>query len=431
VEVNFDGGNLSSDAGAVLLREEAEKMRMPGRLAECFEDRRNPVLVEHEVGELVIQRVMGLAFGYEDLNDHQKLRKDAVMSIACGKKEGEECGSAATLNRVELSSHRRGKYHKVHVQPEKMEGLLLKVGVESLRRNRRELVTDFDATDALLHGKQEGRFFHGYYGDYCHLPLYAFIEDKLLWAQLRTSDRDASDGTVEALEKIVPVLRRRCPDARIVVRADSGFCREEILEWCERNGVHYVIGLAPDKCLVRELTPQMVDARIRATHCGSARAFGEFLYRTHDSWSRQRRVIGKAERLPDKDNPRFVVTTLSGDPQRLYEQVYCARGDMENRIKEQQLELFADRLSSNKMAANQLRLWLSGFAYALVERLRAHALKGTRLAQATVGTIRCQLFKLAARIERSTRRIRIRLCSQCPSQDVFAQAWLKLCSLRD
>ncbi|MDR1279907.1 MAG: IS1380 family transposase, partial [Opitutaceae bacterium] len=344
VEVSFDGGSLSSDAGAVLLREEALGMRLPERLAECFEDQRNPVFVEHEVGELTMQRVMGQALGYEDLNDHQKLRKDAVMSLACGKKEGEACGSAATLNRVELSSHRSGKYHKVHVQPEKMEGLLLKEGVESLRRNRRELVTDFDATDALLHGKQEGRFFHGYYGDYCYLPLYAFTGDKLLWAQLRTSDRDAPDGTVEALEKIVPALRRRCPDARIVVRADSGFCREEILEWCERHGVHYVIGLARNECLVRELSPQMVDARIRATHCGSARVFGEFLYRTRSSWSRLRRVIGKAERLPDKDNPRFVVTSLAGDPQRLYEQVYCARGDMENRIKEQQLEMFADRL---------------------------------------------------------------------------------------
>jgi len=430
VEVSFDGGRLSSDGGAVLLREQALALRLGERLAGCFEDRRDPRYVEHRVEELLMQRVVGLALGYEDLNDHQKLRHDAVVSLAAGKEAGKECGSAATLNRVELSAHRHGKYHKVHVDAGRMEEELLKIGAGSLRRNRRTLIIDFDATDDPLHGRQEGRFFHGYYGNYCYLPLYAFVGETILWAQLRTADRDAASGTVEALEKIVPVLRRRCPRARIVVRADSGFCREAILEWCERNGVHYVIGLARNERLVRQLSPQMADARIRATHCGRARVFGEFSYRTRASWSRPRRVLGKAERLADKDNPRFVVTSLPGDPQWLYEQVYCERGNMENRIKEQQLELFADRLSSHKMAANQLRLWLSAFAYVLVERLRSHALKGTRLARATVGTIRCQLFKLAARIESSTRRIRIRLCSQSPFKDVFAHAWAKLRVMR-
>lgn len=347
--------------------------------------------------------------------------------MAGGKADGEALASAPTLNRLELSSHRSGRYHKLQLDPAKAEALLLKLGVQTLKRRQREVVIDWDATDDPLHGKQEGRFFHGYYDAYCYLPLYAFVGDAILWAQLRTADRDASEGTVEALARIVPALRKRCPKARIVVRADSGFCREAILAWCEAHGVDYVIGLARNERLLVELRPALYRARERACLCGgAARVFAEFAYHTQKTWSRARRVIGKAERLGDKDNPRFIVTSLSRDGQALYERAYCARGEMENRIKEQQQDLFAERLSSAGFAANQLRLWWSAFAYVLVERLRAVALKGTELAQATAGTIRLKLFKLAARVEVSVRRIRVRLPDASPSQALFARAWRRL-----
>jgi hypothetical protein len=259
------------------------------------------------------------------------------------------------------------------------------------------------------------------------LPLYAFIGDAIVWAQLRTANRDGSDGTAEALEKIVAAVRRRCPRARIVVRADSGFCRDDILSWCEKNQVHYVVGLARNARLQAELAPTMSRAREKASLCGgAARVYHDFNYRTQNSWSRERRVIGKAERLGDKDNPRFIVTNLEREGEALYEKVYCARGEMENRIKEQQQDLFADRLSSAGFAANQLRLWLSAFAYMLVERLRAFAFKGTELAQATAGTIRLKLFKLAARVETSTRHLRVRLSQASPMRALFAHVWSRL-----
>jgi len=382
------------------------------------------------VRTLVSQRVLGLALGYEDLNDHQSLRHDPLLSAAADKCNGEVLASAPTLNRLELSSHRSGRYHKVRVDPVAVEALLLRTGVHGLRRGQREVIIDFDATDDPLHGQQEGRFFHGYYNSYCYLPLYAFIGDAIVWAQLRTANRDGSDGTVEALERIVPVIRRRCPKARIVVRADSGFCREQILAWCEAHRVDYVIGLARNPRLQAALEPALIRARERACLCGGkARGFHVFDYRTLQTWSRARRVVGKAEWLGDKGNPRFIVTSLSRDGRELYEQVYCARGEMENRIKEQQQDLFADRLSSSGFAANQLRLWLSAFAYQLVERLRACALKGTELAQATAGTIRLKLFKLAARVEVSTRRLRVRLSEASPSRTLFAQVWTRLRTL--
>jgi hypothetical protein len=423
----FDGGTLSSDGGLLLLRDLDRSMGLTRHLAGCFVDRRNPDMISHSVQTLVSQRVLALALGYEDLNDHHSLRNDPLLAAAADKREGQALASAPTLNRLEISSHRQGRYHKVHARPEALQALLLKFGVRGLRRGQREVIIDLDATDDPLHGRQEGRFFHGYYNAYCYLPLYAFIGDAIVWAQLRTANRDASDGTVEALEPIVAAVRRRCPQARIVVRGDGGFCREPIMAWCEEHAVHYVLGLARNDRLVAALGPALVRAREQACLCGGiARVYHEFSYRTRSSWSRSRRVIGKAERLGDKDNPRFIVTNLARRGDELYERVYCARGEMENRIKEQQQDLFADRLSSAGFAANQLRLWLSAFAYQLVERLRAYALKGTELAQATAGTIRLKLFKLAARVEVSVRRVRVRLSQASPSRALFAHVWARL-----
>ena len=421
---------MSSDGGVLLLRELDRSLGLTRQVAACFQDRRNPDLIVHTVPELVAQRTFGLALGYEDLNDHQTLRHDPLLAAAAGKLQPDDAlASAPTLNRLEITADRpASRYHKIAPEPARLEALLLQLGVRTLRRRQREVILDFDATHDPLHGRQEGAFFHGYYDCHCYLPLYAFIGDALVWAQLRTADRDASDGTVAALEKIVPAIRRRSPKARIVVRADSGFCREAILAWCEAHGVDYVIGLARNERLLEKLEPALIRARERAVLVGAAtREFAEFNYRTRETWSRERRVIGKAERLADKDNPRFIVTSLARRGEELYEQVYCARGEMENRIKEQQGDLFGERLSSHGFAANQLRLWLTAFAYVLMERLRVVALKGTALAQATAGTIRLRLCKLAARVEVSVRRLRVRLAESAPVQALFAHAWRRLC----
>lgn len=427
---DFTGGRMSSDGGVLLLRELDRGLGLTRQVAACFQDRRDPDLITHTVPELVAQRIFGLALGYEDLNDHQSLRRDPLLAAAAGKLQPEDAlASAPTLNRLEITAERpASRYHKIAPEPARLEALLLQLGVRTLRRRQREVILDFDATHDPLHGRQEGAFFHGYYDCHCYLPLYAFIGEALVWAQLRTADRDASDGTVAALEKIIPAIRRRCPKARIVVRADSGFCREAILAWCEQHRVDYVIGLARNERLLEQLSPALVRAREQAALCGgTARVFAEFPYRTRETWSRERRVIGKAERLGDKDNPRFIVTSLRRRADELYEKLYCARGEMENRIKEQQGDLFGERLSSHGFAANQLRLWLSAFAYVLMERLRAVALQGTALAQATAGTIRLRLCKLAARVEVSVRRLRVRLAESAPVQALFAHAWRRLC----
>lgn len=433
VVADFTGGTLSSDGGVLLLRELDRSLGLTRRIAGCFVDRRDPDLITHAAGELVAQRVLGLALGYEDLNDHAQLRRDPLLAVAAGKLDPSEAlGSAPTLNRLEITADRPdSRYHKIAPQTDRLEALLLQLGVRTLHRRQREVILDFDATHDPVHGRQEGRFFHGYYDCHCYLPLYAFVGDALVWAQLRTADRDAADGTVEALAKIVPAIRARCPKARIVLRADSGFCREAILGWCEKNRVDYLVGLARNERLLALLTPALVRARERAVLVGGpTREFAEFNYRTRETWSRERRVIGKAERLGDKDNPRFIVTTLAGAADHLYEKIYCARGEMENRIKEQQGDLFGERLSSHGLAANQLRLWFTAFAYHLMERLRTVALRGTALAQATAATIRLRLCKLAARVELSVRRLRVRLAESAPVQALFAHAWQRLCPAR-
>jgi len=465
VEADFTGGHLSSDGGVLLLREMDRRMQLCDKLARCFSDHRHPEFVEHALGVMVRQRVLGLALGYEDLNDHDRLRTDPLLAAACGNPDllgedrrheadkGKPLAGKSTLNRLELGAAQRGgKYRKINADPGAIRDLLLKEGVRAIPRKSRVVVLDFDATDDPLHGNQEGRFYHGYYREYCYLPLYCFCGDIPLWAELRGADRDASQGTVAALERIVPAIRRRLgKGVVIIVRGDSGFCREEIMAWIEaRPGVHYVFGLARNARLQEMLAPEF--AKVRATHddaCAkarqegreeprSARGFAELQYSTLKSWSRTRRVIGKAEITGGKDNPRFIVTDLSGDEawardlpafasgRALYERFYCARGEMENRIKEQQLDLFADRTSTTPLASNQLRLWLSTFAYLLLARLRRVALKGTVLARATAGSIRLRLLKIAAMVTVSVRRVHIRLAGAFPLQEVFATARGKL-----
>jgi hypothetical protein len=448
VAVDFSGGHLSSDGGAVLLRQVDQSIGLSRLLAGCFVDGRDARWIEHEVRELVAQRLNALALGYEDLNDHADLRRDPLLALAAGKLDplgtnrrdaadrGRALAAPATLQRMETAvDHAGSRYHKLAAQPGLMRPLLLRQGVRTLARATREVIVDFDATDARLHGTQEGRFFHGYYGDYCYLPLLAYIGAVPVWAELRTADGDAARGTVEALAAIVAEIRRRCPHARIVVRGDSGFCREELMAWCEAHGVFYVLGLARNARLLALLAPTLARARERACLCGGrTREFAELEYRTLDSWRRERRVVGKAEILGDKDNPRFIVTNLAVADHAaapLYETVYCGRGDMENAVKEHQLDLFGERLSCAGFASNEVRLLLASFAQLLLERLRAIGLKGTALAEATAGTIRVQLLKIAAHLTVSVRRVHVRLASAFARQDVFAQAHAQLLAWAD
>jgi hypothetical protein len=455
VVADFSGGTLSTDGGALLLREVNHRLGLCRALAQCFDDRRDPRFVDHQLEELLAQRLVGQALGYADLNDHEQLRRDPLLAVVCDKHDPlgqdrlfpDNCGAAlaapATLNRLELSNNKRTRCHKLPHDPRKVEACLLQLGVRCLPKHARELVVDLDAMGHLLHGTQEGRHFSAYYGDYCYLPLYAFVGDVPLWAQLRTSDRDAADGVVPALEQIVAALRKRCKRARIIIRGDSGFCREEILAWCERHGVYYCLGLAKNRVLLDTLQPALADARARRCLSGAAsvRVFTEFDYQTQKSWSRARRVIGKAEVMAAGDNPRFVVTNLPargfpGDPDRarfsparLYEECYCARGEMENVLKQQTLDLAADRLSTHHLASNQLRLWLATCAYLLVERVRAWGLAGTELAHATVGTVRLKLLKVAAQVRVSVRRVSVQLSSAYAWPELFRLCHRRLMAL--
>lgn len=454
VECDFSGGTLSSDGGLIVLRDMDKHLRLSERLADCFVDMRDQRFVDHKLRELVAQRVLGLCAGYEDLNDHNSLRLDPLVAVAVGKADptgmervgeenkGKALAGASTLNRLELGNQDGSAYYrKIKPQMQQLEDLLVKMGVETLDPTTLEVILDFDATDDIIHGLQEGRFFNAYYDNYCYLPLYCFIGDVPVWAQLRQSDIDASSGTVEALKKIVPAIRHRCPGAKIIVRADSGFCREEIMAWCEENDVLYVLGLARNSRLIGYLESTMFRARMKACLTGGhAREFTDFKYQTRNSWSNARRVIGKAEILPKGENPRFIVTNLHengfGDGQKerftpaaCYEIIYCARGNMENRIKEQQLDLFADRTSTHYMDTNQLRLWFSTFAYFLLQRLRSLTLSGTQLAKATAGTIRLSLLKIAASVTVSCRRVYIRFASVFPLREVFALVHQRIMAL--
>lgn len=439
--------------GGLLLREVECRRGIIQRLSGCFTDHRDRRYIEHELPELLAQRVFSLSLGYEDLNDHDRLRLDPLQALLAGKRDvlgkdrrdrkdkGKALAGHATLNRLELSAERLdARYKKIEADPEKIEALLIEEGVKAIKRRSREVVLDFDATDDPLHGQQEGAYFHGYYRSYCYLPLYCFCGNIPLWAQLRDCKRDASDGTVAALEKIVPALRRRFGrKVRIIVRADSGFAREAIMAWCEQNGVGYCLGFARNERVTAELEPlfAQLEEELRTGKIElPCRGFKEFTYRTKKSWSCSRRVIGKAEILAKGRNPRFIVTNLSTEeePERfaaaaLYERFYCARGDMENRIKEQQLDLFADRTSTRSMASNQLRLWFSTFAHLMLSILQGCVLKGTELEKATVGQIRLKLFKIAARITVSCRRIHLELASAYPYRPLFQRACRQLTRL--
>lgn len=442
VEASFDGGYLSSEGGALLLRETDERFNIIDRFADCFTDHRDEELVEHPVGVMLRQRIFGLALGYEDLNDHDKLRLDPLMALASGKEDlegkerrceedrGKPLASKSTLNRLELTpedADKDARYKKLVYHGERIEDFLMTLFLESIKETPNELILDFDATDIPLHGEQEGRFFHGYYNNYCYLPLYVTCGDEVLVAKLRRSNIDACAETVPVLAQLVARIRAYYPDVRIILRGDSGFAREEIMTWCEANDVCYVLGLPKNTRLIKIIEKAMDTAKMRSCLTGvAAREFVDFSYQTNTSWTRARRVIGKAECLPKGSNPRFIVTNLPDEhatPQGLYEDTYCARGDMENRIKEQQLDLFADRTSTGTMRANQLRLWFSLMAYVLMRRLRSVALQGSKMAKATCGTIRTKLLKIAVQIKISVRRVVIHLPTACPCQDIFVRAW--------
>ena len=431
----FDGGAITSDAGALLLGQTDRAIRLTERFAGCFADARTPELVEHQVSTLVMQRVVGIALGYEDLNDHDELRGDPVLAVLAGKLEARRADCAplagkSTLNRLELSRPEPTRYHKISHDPAAIERLFVDVFLEAHRRAPEQIILDLDATDDPLHGHQEGRFFHGYYDCYCYLPLYVFCGRHLLCAKLRRSNIDASAGAVEEIAGIVAQIRRRWPRVRILLRGDSGFARQALMAWCEANRVDYLLGLARNERLETAITAELIAAGVESLQTGKpARRFKDFTYATLDSWSRERRVVGKAEVAGGETNPRFVVTSLKpteASAQDLYEKIYCARGDMENRIKECQLDLFADRTSAATMRANQLRLWFASMAYVLLCALRRIGLSHTQFAEATCGTIRRKLLKLGALVRVSVRRVKIAMASACPWQGEFALAHARL-----
>lgn len=430
VVARFDGGTMSSDGGALLLRQTDQRLKLVARAAAYFQDRRKPWLIEHQVEELLAQRVYGLALGYEDLSDHDQLRQDPLLALLSGKQQVDRpLAGKSTLNRVELSTAQPSRYKKVHCRGETLDELLTAVFVEAHPQPPEQIVLDLDVTDLALHGHQEGRFFHGFYDSYCYLPLYIFSGEHLLCARLRTAGQDASAGSKQEVERIVKQIRQAWPQVQIMLRADSGFCREELMRWCEENGVDYVFGLARNERLRGLIDEEMAEAaRQQQQTQQPARVFAEFSYQTHNSWSRARRVVAKAEQLAGKENPRYVVTSLPAEnwpAQQLYEELYCQRGEMENRIKEQ-LWLFAARVSAETLAANQVRLYFSALAYVLLHGLRRLGLRGTEWARAQAPTLRLRLLKIAARIRITARKVWVSLPSSYPLQRVFAHAWGQL-----
>lgn len=435
VVARFDGGSVVTDGGALLLRQVEQKANILGRLAACFRDQRDPRRIEHSVEQLVKQRVYALALGYEDLNDHEQLRHDPLLAVLSGKTEPtqELLAGKSTLNRLELTLPQakagEHRYKRILFDPESADQLLVQLYVEAQAVAPTEIVLDLDATDDPLHGKQEGRFFHGYYGHYCYLPLYIFAGDHLLCARLRTAGQDGSAGAREQVERIVTQLRQHWPAVKIILRADSGFCREELMSWCEEHGVEYIFGLARNRRLQEMLSQALAEAKQTYEATGQpARVFHEGRYQTRETWSRERRVVGKAEYLDKGANPRFVVTSLAAEgwqARALYEDLYCARGEMENRVKEQ-FQLFADRTSTHWLWSNQLRLTWSAFAYVLIDTLRRVGLPGTEMAQAEVQTIRLRLLKIGAVVRVSVRKIWISLASAHPAAPLFAHVYAAL-----
>ena len=432
VVASFDGGVVTSDAGALLLGATDRAIRLVSRFAGCFTDQRSVAHVEHGIETLVGQRVFGLALGYEDLNDHDQLRHDPVLAVLAGKLAAgrSDCAPLAgksTLNRLEHApAAGPTRYHKVGHEAAAIERLFVDLFLEAHTTPPKQIILDLDATDDPLHGHQEGRFFQGYYGGYCYLPLYIFCGRHLLAAKLRRADADASAGAVEEVERLVTQIRARWPRTRILLRADSGFAREELMAWCEARRVDYLFGLARNKRLVGRIEVELAWAEEDSRLSGKpARRFADFTWMTRDSWSRRRRVVAKAEWTQGEANPRFVVTSLTPEAcvaRRLYEEIYCARGEMENRIKECQADLFADRTSTATMRANQLRLWFASMAYVLLCALRRIGLRHTQFANATCGTLRLKLLKIGAQVRISVRRVKVAMASACPYQHEYALA---------
>jgi len=437
IRAQFDGGAITTEGGGLLLREVEKRIGVVRQFAACFRDYRNPDLIEHSVEELVAQRVYGLALGYEDLNDHEELRKDPLLAVLVEKSDpvGEVLAGKSTLNRLELTpatASAKARYKKIVADHAAVDRLFVDVFLAAHPQAPQQIILDLDATDDPLHGNQEGGFFHGYYGHYCYLPLYIFCGEFLLGARLRPSNIDASAGSVEELQRIVKQIRAAWPKVRILVRADSGFCREELMAWCEAEGVDYVLGLAKNERLKAQIKKELTKAERQYQETRrAARIFKEFYYKTRKSWSGQRRVVAKAEHLEKGENPRFVVTSLPAEEwsaSALYEQLYCARGDMENRIKEQ-LMLFADRTSTAYLRSNQLRLYFSSVAYVLLQMLRHLGLQGTELAKAQCTTIRLKLLKIGALIRISVRKVWVSLAGGYPYVALFRQVHEKLWAL--
>ncbi|HEY8670546.1 MAG TPA: IS1380 family transposase [Terriglobales bacterium] len=434
IVARFDGGTISSDGGAFLLRQTDQRLNLLPRLAQCFLDGRNQDQIMHSMLEMLSQRIYGLALGYEDINDHEQLRNDPVFGILAGREDLDEpLAGKSTLNRMELGVGTKDRYKKITFWKEAVDELLVKVFIESHEKAPVEIILDVDTTDLPLHGKQEGRFFHGYYDNYCYLPLYVFCGEHVLCARLREANHDASFGCLAELRRIVTQIRAAWPEVKIILRGDSGFCRNELMSWCENNGVEFVFGLARNQRLRKIIGAQMHEATQQWNQTGKpARVFSEFDYRTKKTkkggWDRERRVAAKAEHINGKENPRFVVTSLKSEEwaaPALYEKLYCARGDMENRIKEQ-FSLFADRVSTGTMRANQMRLYLSAMAYILVSGLRRMGLKATELAEAQVSTIRTKLLKIGAQIRVTVRKVWVSMASSYPWQGLYQQVWANL-----
>lgn len=418
IEANFQGGAVSSDGGLILLRQADRHLGLVAALDKAFPDPRRPELITHRQVDLLRQRIFGIALGYEDLNDHDTLRNDLMWQTAVDR--GSELASSPTLCRLENRADRKvaWDFHKV----------LVDQFIASHPLPPKELVLDFDATDDRVHGNQEGRFFHGYYGNYCFLPLYVFCGEQLLCSYLRPSNIDAARHSWAVLALLTKQLRKAWPAVKIIMRADSGFCRWKMLRWCERHEVNYIIGLAKNKrlnALSAELAAKAAEAFESTKE--KQRLFCDLQYKA-GTWDRERRVIAKAEHTEKGANPRYVVTDLQGDAQALYDGAYCARGEMENRIKEQQLGLFADRTSCHHWWANQFRLLLSACAYVLMETIRRVGLQGSELARAQVGTVRLKLLKIGTVILRNTRRIRLFFTSAFPLQEIFRQACTRFSS---
>jgi Transposase DDE domain group 1 len=434
IVARFDGGTISSDGGAFLLRQTDKRLNLLPRLAECFLDGRKQEQIEHSIQEMVAQRVYGLALGYEDINDHEQLRKDPIFGILAGRNELDEpLAGKSTLNRMELGNGAQDRYKKITFWKDAVDELLVKVYLESQEEAPAQIILDVDTTDLPIHGKQEGRFFHGYYDSYCYLPLYIFCGEQVLCVRLREANHDAAFGSLQEIQRIVMQIRAAWPEVKIILRGDSGFCRNQLMSWCENHGVDFVFGLARNPRLRKIIGAQMHAATQQWNKTSQpARVFTEFEYQTKKTkkggWDRERRVVAKAEHIDGKENPRFVVTSLRSDPwtaQALYEELYCARGDMENRIKEQ-FSLFADRVSAETMRANQMRLYLSAMAYVLVSGLRRLGLQATELAEAQVSTIRTKLFKIGAQIRVTVRKVWVSMASSYPWQDLYRQVWTNL-----